>query len=339
MNKQVLIVDDNQEMLLTLKEGLEQYRANFSVMIAGNGLIAQEKLKQHAISVVVTDLKMPHMDGFELLTHIMQHYPDIPVIIITGYSTPEMMALAEQTGAVGYIEKPFRIKTLAERILMALRKESEGGTLHNVSSSMFLQLIEMERKTCTIRLMCQRTEMQGILFFKSGQLYDARTDTLQGLKAAHEIFAWDEVSLQIQNQCPIDTKKIQGDLQGILLDAMRLKDESEETVEEITAVEEFDPEPADAGPNRYRPLRAELGSNLKHIKGIKNVFEDTAWKNLMNRFASVGACFDLGDLILAYIDQGESNDFLVVPDERPTIVTLDHGCPRDRIIESLYPGV
>ena len=152
MIKKVLIVDDDQEMLLSLKEGLGRYNATFSVLLAGDGLLALEKLKKKTISLVVTDLRMPRMDGFALLSEIMEHYPDIPVIIITGYSTPEMEQLAQEGGAIGYVEKPFMIDDLAQKILGTLRKESEGGTLHSVSSGMFLQLIEMEQKTCTIRL-------------------------------------------------------------------------------------------------------------------------------------------------------------------------------------------
>ena len=198
MIKKVLIVDDDQEMLLSLKEGLEKYDETFSVLMAGDGLIAVEKLKRHPISLVVTDLKMPRMDGFGLLSHIMEEYPDIPVIMITGYSTPDMEKLARDGGAVGYIEKPFMLENLARKVLTALRKESEGGTLHSVSSGMFLQLIEMEQKTCTIRLVDKSSGRQGVLFFHEGDLLDARVNGSQGETAAYEIFSWEEVNLSIQ---------------------------------------------------------------------------------------------------------------------------------------------
>ena len=90
MIKNVLLVDDDTEMLHALKEGFKRYLESFAVLLAEDGLQALEVLNHNIISLVVTDLKMPKMDGFELLAHIMQHYPDIPVIIITGYSTPEM---------------------------------------------------------------------------------------------------------------------------------------------------------------------------------------------------------------------------------------------------------
>ena len=82
IKKKVLIVDDNREMLLSLKEGLEKYDKIFSVLIAGDGIVAIESLKKNSVTLVVADLKMPRMDGLALLTHIMENYPDIPVIII-----------------------------------------------------------------------------------------------------------------------------------------------------------------------------------------------------------------------------------------------------------------
>ena len=113
MVKKVLIVDDDREMLLSLEEGLSKYDETFSIMTAEDGLGAVDELKNSTISLVVTDLKMPKMDGFSLLSHIMEHYPEIPVIIITGYSTSEMERLAREGGATGSISinnNPFGLK-------------------------------------------------------------------------------------------------------------------------------------------------------------------------------------------------------------------------------------
>ena len=170
MIRKVLFVDDDLEMLQALKEGLGKYRETFTVKLAKDGLGALDQLQKHLISLVVTDLKMPRMDGFNLLAKIMENYPDIPVIIITGYSTPEMKRLAQEGGAVGYISKPFLIEDLARQIMKTLRKESDGGTLHSVSSGMFLQLIEMEERTCTIRLVDKASGKGGGIVFSGRRI-------------------------------------------------------------------------------------------------------------------------------------------------------------------------
>ena len=340
MIKNVLVVDDDQELLLSLTEGLEKYGETFSVLLAGDGQVAVEKLKENTISLVVTDLKMPNMDGFALLAHIIEQYPEIPVIIITAYSTPKMEKLAREGGAVGYIEKPFMIDGLARKIMMTLRKETEGGTLHGVSSGIFLQLIEMEQKTCTIRLVDKSSGKQGVLFFRSGELLDAKIDGLQGESAAYEIFSWDETTISIQNSCGLDKKKITRDLQAILLEAMRLKDEAAHRQEPVIEERENGGEevPEIAEPERSVPintirdkLKDEIGGNF----GLEDIYEDSSWDGLVAQMSRIGVFFNAGKIKISYIDRGESNDFVLLPGKRTTVLSVNPRCPKDRIIQVL----
>lgn len=341
MIKNVLVVDDDQELLLSLTEGLERYGETFSVLLAGDGQVAVEKLKENTISLVVTDLKMPNMDGFALLAHIMEQYPEIPVIIITAYSTPKMEKLAREGGAVGYIEKPFMIDGLARKIMMTLRKETEGGTLHGVSSGIFLQLIEMEQKTCTIRLVDKSSGKQGVLFFRSGELLDAKSDDLQGESAAYEIFSWDETTISIQNSCGLDKKKITRDLQAILLEAMRLKDEAAHRQEPVIEEREKNGDeevPEIAEPERSvsintirDKLKDEIGGNF----GLEDIYEDSSWDGLVAQMSRIGMFFDAGKIKISYIDRGESNDFILLPGKRTTVLSVNPRCPKDRIIQVL----
>jgi CheY-like chemotaxis protein len=341
MIRKVLIVDDDQEMLLSLKEGFDKYNGTFAVVMAGDGLIAIEKLKKNTVSLVITDLRMPRMDGFALLALIMEQYPDIPVIIITGYSTPEMERLAQEGGAVGYVEKPFLIDDLAKNVLATLRKESEGGTLHNVSSGMFLQLIEMEQKTCTIRLVDKSLGQQGVLFFRDGKLLDARTNSLKGEKAAYQIFSWDEVNLSIQNECLQKEQKIHRDLNAILLEAMRLKDEAGEEEEPETLVEDLEeieklPEATKTETaNFIGSIQAKLKKELGQRGGLEDIYHDNAWDGLIAQIKRMGALFDAGRLRLVYLDRGEPNDFILLPGTETSVLLVNPKCPRDRIITIL----
>ncbi|CAB5156024.1 hypothetical protein D3OALGA1CA_4732 [Olavius algarvensis associated proteobacterium Delta 3] len=225
MNKKVLVVDDDREMLEAIKEELSSYSDKFSVATADNGTKAIERLGAENFSLVVTDLKMPGLDGFGLLAHIVDKYPDIPVVIITGFGTPKMKQLAREGGAVSYITKPFLVDNLARKIIMTLGKESDGGSLHGVSAGVFLQLVELEERTCTVRLTTRKTKDQGVLWFREGKLLDARFGNQTGLDAAYVILSWTDVTLTIQNRCPKNADYIQQDLQAVLLEAMRLKDE------------------------------------------------------------------------------------------------------------------
>ncbi len=334
MIKNALLVDDDREMLIALEEGFQIYKDSFSILLASDGLKAVESLKKNSISLVVTDLKMPGMDGFELLAHIMEHYPDIPVIIITGYSTPEMENLAREGGAVGYIAKPFLIENLAHRIMTTLRKESEGGTLHNVSSAMFLQLVEMEQKTCTIRLEDKFSNKNGILFFQEGELLDARVNELQGENAAYEIFSWDQVNLSIQNGCAIEEKRIFSEMQHLILEAARRKDE--EVIEDIRPdvmdeVQPLEPEPVDVIAGIKKKIEAKLGPSC----GLEDIYQDNSWDNRVLQLARAGIFFNIGELEMGYIDKGDENDFIVLPGENTTVISVNPKCPRDKLLQVL----
>ena len=342
MIKNVMVVDDDQEMLLSLKDGLEQYDETLSVVMAGDGMVALEKLKEKAVSLVVADIKMPRMDGLSLMTEMNRHYPDIPVLIMTGYSTPETEHLAQQGGAVGYVEKPFMINDLAGKIQSLLENAADGGTLNNVSSGMFLQLMEMEERTCTIRLTENLSGKQGVLFFKEGDLLDARINGLRAESAAYEIFSWEEVSLSIQNVCPVKEKRIQSDLQAILLEAMRLKDEQDDTRKKTLSAtlqaDALDGVRRDIGsPESFtEKIRAGLREVLGE-RGVKeDIYQDPSWDGTMVEIARAGACFDAGDLRVGYVSKNQAKDFILLPgQDKTTVITVDRKCPRDRLMEIL----
>ena len=334
MIKNVLIVDDDKEMLLALKEGFKKYQESFAVLLAEDGLVALKGLKANVISLVVTDLKMPRMDGFELLAHVMEHYPDIPVIMITGYSTPEMERLAREGGAVGYISKPFLIENLARQIMATLRKESEGGTLHNVNSGMFLQLIEMEQKTCTIRLEDKTTGQKGILFFKEGELLDARVNHLKGESAAFKIFSWDEVNLSIQNGCALTENKIQKELQPLILEAMRQKDETA-LDESSMAVKENGNTWKQASPDLIKVLKSKIERNVGKQCGLEDIYQDNSWDDQVDQLSLLGNYFNIGQLMLGYVDKGDANDYILFIRDKTTVIAVDPKCPRDKILQVL----
>ncbi len=342
MIKNVLLVDDDREMLLALREGFERYRDSFAVLLAHDGVGAVESLKKNVISLVVTDLKMPRMDGFELLAHIMQYYPDIPVIIITGYSTAQMERLAREGGAVGYIAKPFLIENLARQIMATLRKETEGGTLHNVSSGMFLQLMEMEQKTCTIRLEDKSTGQKGILFFNEGQLMDARVNDLQGEEAAYKIFAWEQVNLSIQNGCPLRQKKIQSEMQQLILETARRKDEKDALIKpepKVAAIKapvgknvpSFESDPGDF----IRKIRDKIECEVGPSCGLEDVYQDASWDSRVSHLAGAGDFFQIGALVQGYVDRGEASDYILLPGEKTTVIAVNPRCPRDKILQIL----
>jgi CheY-like chemotaxis protein len=355
MVRKILIVDDDRTLCLLIKKKLEKYANTFSTMTASDGVEALALLARNGISLVVTDLQMPNMDGFSLLAHLSEHYPDIPVVVITAYGTPSIRKAALEGGAYSYIEKPFVIEDLGQKVLALLRKQSEGGTLQTVPLEMFVQLIEMEQKTCTLRIFDKATKKMGVLFFREGQLVNARLENLQGNQAAYRILAWDKVTLSIQDTCPIEETRIDGTLQAILFDAMRLKDEGQP--DEAPAA----PQPAQAAsPNPIRPsppaaapasgkggqdapppspveqVRRKIASRLGPVKGLGEIsLEEARWRPLMDQAASLALRFDAGNLKAACLGLGEGVDLILLPAQEVIAVGIDPRQPRERLVKAL----
>ena len=115
----VLIVDDELNMRLVLGAMLK--KEGYDVLAAADGLDALRILKQESVDVVVTDLRMPKLDGMGLLEKILDQYAATPVIIITAHGTVATAVDAIKRGAFDYITKPFEQDDLKNVILKAIK--------------------------------------------------------------------------------------------------------------------------------------------------------------------------------------------------------------------------
>ena len=104
--KLVMIVDDEPDMLSMLELVIKK-KCNCNVVSAASGLIALSLLKEHSPDVVISDIKMPDLDGLGLLSRIREHDPSISVVIMTGYGTIDMAVQSLKEGAYDFLQKPF----------------------------------------------------------------------------------------------------------------------------------------------------------------------------------------------------------------------------------------
>jgi len=113
----ILAVDDEPDMLSLLKMIIESY-SNHNVTVTNNPLEAVTMLGQKQFDLILSDLKMPGMDGLELLELLQKSATDTPVIFITAFGSLESAKEAMAKGAFDYVNKPFR----KEQILLAIEK-------------------------------------------------------------------------------------------------------------------------------------------------------------------------------------------------------------------------
>ena len=119
MSHKVLVVDDEPKLCDLLSSALSQ--GEVQVFTAGNGLEALAVLEQEDIDLLISDWRMPGMDGPQLLAEVKTRYPGLPVIVMTAYSTVKNAVQSMRNGAFDYIAKPFDIDELDITVSKALQ--------------------------------------------------------------------------------------------------------------------------------------------------------------------------------------------------------------------------
>jgi phosphoserine phosphatase RsbU/P len=118
----ILIAEDEKHTRLALNLVLRQ--AGYSVILATNGLDAYEKIQQQPASrpirLIITDFKMPELDGLGLIDKLQEAGILIPIMVITGYGDKELLRQLHKRGCASYIDKPFIAGEVLSQIASAL---------------------------------------------------------------------------------------------------------------------------------------------------------------------------------------------------------------------------
>jgi CheY-like chemotaxis protein len=210
----VLIVDDSVMLINYLEDSFIKYKDKFAFLLAKDGLEAIEVLKKKPISLLVTDLQMPNVDGLGLLAYANKNHPNIPCVVMSAHGTPTIKETLHRD-ILEFIEKPFTAEELAKVIMSALKRDRPDGSLSGISIVSFLQMIEMEQKTCLCEVESPGNP-KGFFYFKGGELHHAVYGDLKGREAAMKM---------IQIESPTISRRINMGLTFLIFEATRRMDE------------------------------------------------------------------------------------------------------------------
>ena len=121
----VLMVDDEEDFVKTMAERLEM--RDVSPDIALTGEQALERVADDIPDVMVLDLKMPGIDGMEVLKRVRKAYPQVQVVILTGHGSEKDEAEARRLGAFAYLQKPVDMEKLVKTLREAYKKKMENA--------------------------------------------------------------------------------------------------------------------------------------------------------------------------------------------------------------------
>jgi CheY-like chemotaxis protein len=137
----ILVADDEEPVRRLIVRVLERH--GYTLLEAANGRAALEHLARQAVDLLITDLRMPDLDGQALLDQSRTLYPDMDVILLTGYGTIQGAVYAMQRGALDYMTKPFSVAELEEHVERCFRRRAERRVV--VETSSIEPLVELHR--------------------------------------------------------------------------------------------------------------------------------------------------------------------------------------------------
>ncbi|MFO7917111.1 MAG: response regulator [Anaerolineae bacterium] len=140
--RRILVVDDEEMVRRFIRLLLE--RAGYIVFEAENARVALECLPQVEVDLVITDLRMPEMDGLELLRESRELAPDVDFVVLTGYGTAQSAVQAIKLGAVDFVTKPCRLGDLEKKVATYFEESRErGGRTSRLPSQPIQELREI----------------------------------------------------------------------------------------------------------------------------------------------------------------------------------------------------
>lgn len=198
--KTLLVAEDDRSTLSLYRAGLKGL-AGFNILMAQNGAEAMEILGREPVHVLVTDLNMPVMDGFNLIAKASRLFPQIPIIVMTGLDESQHLNAPLQLGAIRILTKPPRLTILMDAIRAAAQFEPTG-MIRGLNLSSILQLLSWEKKSCTLTVKCEAG--MGLLYLKNGEVIHAACRAQESLPAAYEILSWDRPDIEFVDTCRVD---------------------------------------------------------------------------------------------------------------------------------------
>ncbi len=223
--KKVLIVDDEEDMVWTLKRNLKDETLAIDVVTASSGDEALAILRDTPVDLIVTDIKMPGMSGLDLLVEVKKSYPRTKMIVMTAYPSPEFKRDAAYRGSLHFIEKPFDINDLREVVRQALG-EDKGfrGTVSDIELTDIIQINCISRSTVALRV--KTVDREGIIFFDGGRIVHAICDGHEGEEALYEILAFEGGTLESIKIAEAPKVTIDKGFEALLMEGIRRVDEA-----------------------------------------------------------------------------------------------------------------
>ncbi len=189
----ILLLDDDPDLLDMYREILAQLPSHPEIHTATSGPRAMAMLEAEPFRLLICDLKMPKMDGLQVLSIVRRKYPELRTVVLTSVVDEQFRSRVYALGVDLFWQKPGsdqEIKMFLDCLESLLGREAEGG-FRGVQSKSLVDIIQLEcisQSSSTLRI--TRGPLTGKIWINQGELIDAETDGTRGEEAFQKILSW-----------------------------------------------------------------------------------------------------------------------------------------------------
>jgi CheY-like chemotaxis protein len=224
----VLLLDDDPEVLGMYKEMLLQLPSKPEVHAVTSGNRALALLDKQPFRLLICDLKMPKMDGLQVLTIVRRRFPELRTVVMTAIQDEEFRSRAYALGVDLFWLKPDthqNMKMFLECLESLLGRDGEGG-FRGVQSKSLLDIIQMEcLSQSSVALRITRGSLVGKIWIQSGELIDAEAEGARGEAAFRRILEWKSGTFETLPAEPNRERTIHKPVNALLLETAQAMDE------------------------------------------------------------------------------------------------------------------
>jgi len=225
----ILLVDDDPDLLEVYRETIEMLPSGPEIQTATSGARALAMLESDDYRLLITDLKMPKMDGLQLLSIVRRKFPELRTVVLTSVADEQFRSRVYALGVDLYWHKPgseSEMKQFLECLESLLGRESEPG-FRGVQSKSLVDLVQLECISQSSSVLhITNGPLTGCIWVNSGELTDAETDGTRGEDAFQKILRWKAGNFEFLPAEPNRPRTIFKSYNALLLETAQALDES-----------------------------------------------------------------------------------------------------------------
>src|ERR1041385_598190 len=237
----ILILDDDPTFLELYKEWLAQLPSKPEIQTSTSGARAMAMLEAETFRVLICDLKMPKMDGLQVLSIVRRRFPELRTVVMTGVQDEEFRSRAYALGVDLFWLKPDtqqNMQMFLECLESLLGRDAEHG-FRGIQSKSLMDILQMESISQTSAVLrITRGSLTGKIWLLNGDLIDAETDGARGEAAFTRILGWKSGTFETLPSEPDRERTITKSVNGLLLEAAQTLDEIANPSEDAGAGED-----------------------------------------------------------------------------------------------------